>query len=209
MSTSYDARVDYGYSSGIYSDQQPNHPSRTDVAYYDWKMKSPWRLMIGAAGVIGGRGIISMDYERVAYGDMTVKDEDGNTYEYVTDDVKNYFQASNTIRLGAEYRVTPAFSVRAGFNYTTSDVKDGVSDNSTYIYTSGTDPSYTLKKDTYYLTCGLGYRYKGFYADAAYVYRHRESTWHGFTPYEGSVDTPKASLTECNSHIVLSVGYKF
>jgi len=99
--------------------------------------------------------------------------------------------------------------VRAGFNYTTSDVKDEAADNQTQIYTSGTNPSYTLKKDTYYVTCGLGYRYKGFYADAAYVYRHRESTWHGFTPYDGFTDTPQASLTENDSHIVLSVGYKF
>lgn len=213
MSTSYDAQVDYAYSSGIYSDTPPNHPSKTEVAYYDWKMKSPWRLMVGAAGVIGGRGIISMDYEYSAYGDMKVQDADGNTYDYVTDDIKNYFQASNTIRLGAEYRVTPAFSVRAGFNYTTSDVKNEAADNETQVYTSGTNPAYTLKKDTYYLTCGLGYRYKGFYADAAYVYRHRESTWHAFTPYEGATgvcyDTPQAKLTDNDSHIVLSVGYKF
>lgn len=209
MTTVYDANVEYGYSSGIYSDQQPNHPSQTVVADYNWQMKSPWRLMIGAAGVFGGRGIVSVDYERTAYSDMKVQDDDGNTDEYVTDDIKNYFQASNSIRLGAEYRATPSFSLRAGFNYTTTDVKDGAADNRMRIYTSGTNPSYTLKKDTYYLTCGLGYRYKGFYADAAYVYRHRESTWHGFTPFEGCTDTPQACLTENDSHIVMSIGYKF
>ncbi len=209
MTTVYDARVDYSYSSGIYSDQQPNHPSQTVVADYNWQMKSPWRLMIGAAGVFGGRGILSVDYERTAYSDMKVQDDAGNTYEDVTDDIKNYFQASNSIRLGAEYRATPSFSLRAGFNYTTSDVKDVAADNQAQIYTSGTNPSYVLKKDTYHVTCGLGYRYKGFYADAAYVYRHRESTWHGFTPFEGHTDTPQASLTENDSHIVLSVGYKF
>lgn len=213
MTTVYDAEINYGYSSGIYSDQQPNHPSVTEVAGYDWKMRSPWRLMVGAAGVIGGRGIISMDYEYSAYGDMKVQDVDGNTYEDVTDDIKNCFQASNTIRLGAEYRVTPSFSIRAGFNYTTTDVKDEAADNRIPVYTSGTNPAYTLKKDTYHVTCGLGYRYKGFYADAAYVYRHRESTWHAFTPFESagevSYNTPQANLTENNSHLVLSVGYKF
>lgn len=150
MTTVYDANVEYGYSSGIYSDQQPNHPSQTVVADYNWQMKSPWRLMIGAAGVFGGRGIVSVDYERTAYSDMKVQDDDGNTDEYVTDDIKNYFQASNSIRLGAEYRATPSFSLRAGFNYTTTDVKDGAADNRMRIYTSGTNPSYTLKKDTYY-----------------------------------------------------------
>lgn len=209
MTTSYDARVKYGYSSGIYSDEAPNHPSQTEVAYYDWKMRSPWRLMVGAAAVVGGRGIISLDYERQAYGDMNVQDVDGNTDEWVTEDIDNYYQASNTVRLGAEYRVTPSFSVRTGFNYTTSNVKDAAADNQVQIYTSGTNPSYTINKDTYHLTCGLGYRYKGFYVDAAYVYRHRESTWHAFTPYEGCDDTPQASLTEHNSHIVMSVGYKF
>ncbi len=212
MTTSYDARVDYSYSSGIDSEYD-YYPAISEVAFYDWKMNSPWRLMAGVAGVLGSKAIISVDYEYQGYNDMSVKDYDGYSFDAVNDDIDNYYQASNNVRVGLEYRITPQLSVRGGFNYTTTNVTNEANDNKTQVYTSGTNPSYVMDKDSYYITGGLGYRYKGFYADAAYVYRHRESTWHGFTPYDDGTyfysDAPTASVEDNNHHLVLSVGYKF
>ena len=31
------------------------------------------------------------------------------------------------------------------------------------------------------MTAGIGYHYKAFYIDAAYVYRNRSSNWHAYT----------------------------
>jgi len=184
----------------------------TDDSYYNFRLNSPWRLMVGVAGVIGSQAIISLDYERQAYGDMKVKyQNDWGEYindDYVNSDIKNYFQAANIIRLGAEYRVTPAFSLRAGYSYAKTNVKSEAADGATEIYTAGTNPAYTLDKNTYTISAGAGYRYKGFTIDAAYIYRNRESTYHAFTDF-GGVKAPTSNLAQTTNSFVLSLGYRF
>ena len=198
----YDAVTNFSYSSGIESYDY------TEVAIYDSELYTPWRLMASAATVLGGRAIISADYEYVACNDMKVKDDYGYTFVDVEDDIKNYFQAQNNFRVGAEFRVTPQFSLRAGYNYQASNVKEEAKDGSEYIYTSGADPSYTFDNKTQYITCGLGYRTGGFYIDAAYVYKNRESEFHAFSDFDGN-EAPKAKITDNNNSIVMSIGYKF
>ena len=74
---------------------------------------------------------------------------------------------------------------------------------------TGTTPSYTLDQSTQYITCGLGYRYKSFYADAAYVHRSRKSEFHPYTTSSYTADPLTAEVKENFNNIVLSVGFKF
>ena len=192
--------------------------------YYDYDLRTPWRLILSAAGVIGGRGILSMDYEYVGYDNMRVSDFDGNEYYAETGDIENYYQASHIIRLGGEYRVTPSFSLRAGYSYQTSPATDVAKNNDRYIYTSGTNtlgtnPAYTFDNSTQYITAGCGYRYKGFYIDMAYVHKSRESEYRAFSSfgefneklndYEVNNRSNSAKIKDNNNQLVLSVGYKF
>lgn len=222
------ATMAYGYDSPLYSKSESellgNGETSTEWSGFDWKFQSPWRLMIGAAGVIGGRAIISADYEYRAYSNMSVKDWEGYSYTDVNNDIKNYYQSTSIIRLGAEYRLTPSWSIRAGYSYETSPIKGEMLDNSgdqpQYVYTSGpfddeTQPSYTFNRSTSHVTCGVGYKYKNLYADLAYVYRHRSADYHAFTDYIENTDpyslvmAPKASLSDNTSQIVLTLGVRF
>lgn len=207
LTDSYDAAIGYSYSSNV-----GDGSAYTNYAYYDWKLRTPWKLIASAAGVVGGRFILSADYEYDAYDNMRVSDGGGYEYKDVTDDIKYYFKPTNTVRIGAEFRVTPSFSVRAGFANTSSAMNSGVNEGDEYIYTSGTNPAYTFDTSTRYITCGIGYRYKGFYADAAYVNKHRKSTYHPFSSYEdayGWMYGPYADFTTDENNIVISLGYKF
>ena len=198
----FDAVTDFSYSSGI------NGSEYTEIAIFDSKLQTPWRLMASAATVLGGRAIISADYEYVAYNDMSLNDGYGYSLYDVDQDIDNYFKGQNNIRVGAEFRVTPKFSIRAGYNYQESNVKDGAKDGTDYVYTSGTDPSYTFDNKTQYITCGLGYRTGGFYIDAAYVHKDRESEFHAFSDFNGN-EAPRATIKDNNNSIVMSIGYKF
>ena len=146
---------------------------------------------MGVAGVIGSQAIISLDYERTAYPDMKVKYQTGyygtefESAEYVNQDISDYFQAANALRLGMEYRVTPQFSLRAGYAWQGSNVKEAAANGDMEILTAGTDPSYTFNKTSNQLSFGLGYRYKGWYIDGAYVYRTRSSEFHAFSDWDG------------------------
>lgn len=184
--------------------------------YFDWNLKSPWKLGVSAAGVLGTKAIISADYEYRPYQSMRLTFPDGWDVDIANDDAKNYYQATNTLRLGAEYRVTPSFSVRAGYSYISSPVK-GQSEVSSLLaspttridtdgdYDTQTTPSFRMDHSTNYITCGLGYRYQMFYIDAAYVYRTHKSTFYAWS----SNEAPTASITDHDSNIVISAGLRF
>ena len=206
------AGVDYGYSSGISGYTEVND-GYTD--YFQWKLRTPWRFMVGAAGVIGSKGIISVDYEYRPMNKMSVQDRDGNIYGDITDDVNVYYQGVNIVRVGAEYRINQNWSVRAGTSYQSAPVTTAANDGKEYIYTSGPDdtetmPSFTFDKTTVTGSIGFGYRYKNFYLDAAYVHEVRNSTFHPFTAnnYYGAQPVT-ADLTTSSNQVVATIGFKF
>ena len=220
LSHGYDAQLNYSY----YNPSDPNPETNpiagddyTDNAYFNWRLTSPWKFMVGMAGIFGTNAIISLDYQFDAYNSMKVQTPYYDSFDFITDyvddplvnqDIKNYFQGAHTLRLGAEYRVTPRFSVRAGFNYRTSYVKNKAADGNIEIYTSGTDPSYTFDKTATHVSVGMGYKYKSWYIDAAYVYKNRQSTYHAFTDYD-NVRAPQSKLTDNNSSLILTTGIRF
>lgn len=201
----------------------------------DYNFNSPWKIIASAAGVIGGKFIISADYEWNGYKTMKFSEAsnyygggywddpwgydyysatpaayNNDPYQYENQDIKDIYRHTDTFRVGAEYRVTPSFSVRAGYSHVSSPVESKAKNNGMTIYTAGTIPNYRFDNDTNYITCGLGYRHKGFYVDLAYVYKHMTSEYHAFTPDPTSeYASPAAKLTFNNSRIVLSTGFKF
>lgn len=171
-------------------------------------------MIASAAVVLGSNAIISADYEYRPYQDMTIKDARGNEFAYTKQDVKDYYKSANIVRLGAEYRVSNNFSLRAGYAFESTPTGAEVRNNQVAVVTSGpydtgTTPSYTLDKSTQYITCGIGYRYKGFYADAAYVNKSFKSDYHPFTPNNYTDLQPAAEIKTSNNNIVLTVGYRF
>lgn len=213
LNEKYDAAIDYSYGS---PSTVPDGTAYSNFADYDWKLRTPWKMIVSAAGVIGGRFILSADYEFAAYDNMRISDYDGNEYKDATAEIKDYFKPTHTMRIGAEYRITPQFSVRAGFSQSTSAVDTAVKDGVIEVYTTGCNPAYTFDTTTRYITCGLGYRYKGFYADLAYVNKYRKSQYSPFSSFDDLaydenswVYNPAAEFTTTNNNIVLSVGYKF
>lgn len=135
----------------------------------------------------------------------------GDEFYDTNNDIKAYYQSTNTFRIGAEYRLTPNFSVRAGYSHVSSPVKSDVREDKTFVYTSGTMPNYRVDNETNYVTLGLGYRGNHFYADLAYVYKNMQSEYHAFTPDDapGAIPSPKSKLSLTNNQLVLTAGYRF
>lgn len=209
------------YTYDNYPGADQNDYAETGDAYWSRSMKTPWRLMASAAGVIGGRFILSADYVYEAWQAMgTTGDDPG--IEEIARDVKQYYQPSNELRLGAELRVTPQFSVRAGYGYKSTGVKASAMNGGEYVYTSGVSTMYTFAGDRHNVTFGLGYRFGQFYIDAAFVHSRQTSEWFAFSPFprqnnsEYALATgyeqhqgPRAQLRDTHNRVALTIGFRF
>ena len=223
------ARLD-GYQDGhmLYS------ASKGSNQFSDtYTIKTPWHFLGSVAGVIGTNGIISMDYEYVANETLRAGDDRGNDYSDVTNDAKAYFQPSHIIRVGGEYRVNPNWSLRAGYSIKTSQVEKGVDD---YTYngvapmyvdggertyessTSTTNPAFEYDNYVHNITCGVGYKYKSFYADLAYVHNIRNSVYNAYSTVlildnrdDVIYSTPNVSadVVDHNNRVSLTLGMRF
>ena len=217
--TYYDMRDTYyveatlrGYQDGeqLYRAEKGSNDGYDYSSTYT--IKTPWRFMGSLAGVIGTKGILSLDYEYVANETMRIGDDRDNDYPDVTDNVKAYFKPSHIIRLGGEYRVDPNWSLRAGYSFKTTQVEKGVDEYEYNIATVGTNPAYQYDNNVYNITCGVGYRYKSFYTDLAYVHQIRESVYNAFSPindqygYEPNVS---ADVKDNNNRFSLTLGMRF
>ena len=212
--TRYSITQDYIASTG-YKLNPEHHDEIRGYAYTDegyigrdeFTVRSPWKFIGSIAGVIGGRGIISLDVEHTAYPDMRIL-HDGVEASYTCENIGKYFKSTETVRIGAEYKVTPKFSLRAGYSIQTSTMSEDVqNDKRFFIDTAGTTLSYNFDKNIQHVTCGMGYRHNNFYADVAYVYRNRDSQFYAFSPDEYM--SPNAPVEDKNHSVALSLGFRF
>jgi len=232
LETQQSADINFGLgqleADGYYTfDNSPGGPDEgnqyttTPDDYLERSIKTPWRVMASAAGVIGGRFIISADYVHEVYTDMGITGEAGNPeVEDIANDVKQYFKNTNELRIGAEMRVTPAFSIRAGYGFKTSSSQSEAYNNNQYVYTSGVSTMYTFDGDRQNITLGLGYRFGNFSIDAAYVHTTQTSQWSAFSPFPRNYDNayalvqdvqrgPTAQLKDTRNRFALTLGFRF
>ncbi len=216
MRSEYNANTSYYYTANGVGQgaQQIDGTAETDEGYVgttEFNMQTPWKFMASVAGVIGGRGILSFDYERDFYPSMRVS-YGGREDMAVTGDIKQYYKASDILRVGGEFKVTPQFSVRAGYSYQSSPYTTEIRNDKLNVVTAGTTLAYTLDNDIQYITAGVGYRYKAFYIDMAYVHKNRSSEYYAFSPDVNNgvtVQSNKSKLTDSNNEIALTLGFKF
>ncbi len=217
--TFYDMRDTYYVSADLKAYENNNllySAEKGSNDGYDYSstytISTPWRFMGSVAGVIGTKGIVSLDYEYVANETMRVGNDRGDNWPDVTYNVKNNFKPSHIVRVGGEYRVDPNWSLRAGYSIKTSQVEKAVDEYDRNIVTVGTNPTYQYDNTVHHITCGVGYHYKQFYTDLAYVHKLRNSVYNAFSPiidnygYEPSVS---ASVTDHNNRISLTLGLRF
>jgi long-subunit fatty acid transport protein len=148
---------------------------------------------------------------------MRLKDRDGSSNEFDNGLIKSDFRNASTVRVGAEVKVTPQFSLRAGTALQNSPVKDYMlagNADVTEVYPVGTQTAYSVDRSVSDYTFGFGYRFTpAFYMDLAYVYRVQKQD---VSPFPNLIDngdllveTLPASLKTSTQKFALTLGYKF
>jgi long-subunit fatty acid transport protein len=192
LQDTYSGSADYNISSSVNNVNLPYGVS-------SYQLNTPYKFIGSLAFVLSKEALISADYEMTDYTNMNFGGDFGDVNQWIKED----FQISNTLRLGAEYRLGDGYSLRCGYAFTTSPVKASVEDNNVSIITAGTTPNYTIPKDNSYYTIGFGYRENNFFFDAAYVLNIKNEDVY---PYY-MADVTK--VTSTTNNLVLTFGWKF
>ena len=214
---------DTNMKSEIYGDniiESGNHyilKYSSPVGEVHYKLNTPWRYIASVAGVIGNKGIVSLDYEYVDNSSMRLKETNGENFAGSVNEMKTYLKPTHIVRLGAEYRIDSNWSLRAGYSYQTSQVEKCVENADTYVVASGSNPAYSYDKSVNNITCGLGYHKGHFYFDVAYMHQKRNSNYHAFSPIEYVDDRGVkmidsgiyTGVTDKNNRIQCTLGVRF
>ena len=194
---------DDGYISTA-NDPNMTSPLLVDDGPNGWSFVSPTRLMFGASYTFGERGVISVDYERDWYNGIRIKDNPSglDSQSWYNDSFRQNFKGSNIVRVGAEFKPLPVLSLRAGFGFSDSMVRD-----------DEFPPASPVIKQTTYYGAGVGFVLsRGVLLDLAYQYVSSKLSDYYLFYAEDKVGYTESALysTDINRHnVALTLGFRF
>jgi len=223
----------YDLTTSNYSTMTDGTTSVPTHESYDFRVDTPWKFGLSLGHTINNVVALGATYEYADYSAMSTRIKDGGYYDnwYGT-----YYESSHkdkamnahtqetlkgvhTLKLGAEFKVMPEWSVRLGYNYLSAMFNENGAKNGTIAspgsyYASST--SFVNWKATNRITCGVGYAHKNFNVDLAYQYSAQNGEYFPFANYyEGKTPSNEdniATATKVNNkrhQLLLTLGYRF
>lgn len=170
----------------------------------DYRLTTPWKFNVNMGTVFGGIMAVGAEYEFAAHNHSKLYYYDGYAMTEMNEVINEDVKGLHTLRLGMETRITPAFSVRAGYNFSSQAFK-----KTAYMALASndmrTDVEYNNKYSQNTVTVGLGYAGRIFYVDLAYKYNLYKSD---FYPFSDSSLAP-ARLTNERHQALMTFGVHF
>lgn len=182
---------------------------------YSYRVRAPWKVNLSLGATLINRLALGAEWEFQNAAKTSIMYDDGVLIDVLNDGyfagdgsliggIKQSFKKQNTFKIGGEFRVTPSFAVRAGFNYVTSFMDEGAFK---YMESSSarTDTEYENAHDRWSVAAGLGYSKNHFYIDLAYQFMKYDSD---FYPYDNTSIAPLL-LGNREHQALMSVGFRF
>ena len=189
-------------SSITYSDGTEKYDKSSPFLDYDYSLETPFKATFSGALILAKRGLVSLDYEYLNYGNARLRDGgDGDEFINQNNDISELYKAVGNIRLGGEYRMTDALFLRAGFEHYPSAF------NSSAFNAS--QPNADNNFNTY--SAGLGYKIGGFFVDVAYRYTvTSESNMLYPAPLTNAYPKPSMATFDKNiNKVMFTLGFRF
>jgi long-subunit fatty acid transport protein len=101
--------------SGISTDTDGNHNESSPIGNFEYNFQTPLRAIGSIAYQFGKKAMFSLDYEYVDYSSSKYsKGLGGDNFSVENGDIKSVYKSVGNLRVGAEIRLTEAFSLRGG-----------------------------------------------------------------------------------------------
>ncbi len=193
LTDNYSNRLVYDYTDLPFNDGPVEATSPEGT--FEYKFKSPWRLIGSAAVLVNRSGFFTAEVEWVDYANSSFNltanssNEDDRAYERVLNNaVEDAYTSALNIRLGGEYAYD-ILRFRVGYNIL----------GTPFVGESETNNAFSL---------GFGIRERNFYVDMAY---RRAKLDEAYLPYElpGGGSPQVVHKSESSNKFMLTVGFKF
>ncbi len=165
---------------------------QSSVSVFEYRLRTPWRFMASAAGIIGKKGLVSAQYEysNISSGKLKESNRSGSDadFSFANQIVNENFIATHIFRAGGEYRFTPNWLIRGGFGYfsNANEGNDFTDANLNRLQYSG----------------GLGYRAAAWSLDITYQYATSQEI------YLTNSSANLATLTNKYSSLAFTLGIR-
>lgn len=170
----------------------------------EYEMTTPWKFNVNLGYTIGRNIALGAEYEYMDRSAAKLKYDDGVSMSSENQMIKDGLKDVHTLRLGAEIRVAPMFSLRAGYNYITAPIHSDAFKNLPYN-SIRTDTEFSNIKSTSNYTFGFGYKGESFYADMAYKYQTYKEDFYAFD----HIDLPATKVDNNRHQVMVTLGMRF
>ena len=233
MSESWSYSTSTNFDDSYFSDK-----ASSPQGEYSYLMRTPYRASFGAAFTFGKKGLISVDYELADYSVTSFREvrefRRANDSFLEQNWANRYFAGvEHNIRVGAELRVTPEVTLRAGYSmmtsperwWTSSDGQKVTADDFFADIYSYMNHQKNLVTPHYYndrmrtFSAGVGYSSPGsFFMDAAVrLMRYPDSTfapYYDYASYDSygnlaTVPSPRVLTHRSLWNVALTFGWRF
>lgn len=192
-----------------------NYWGQTDVAMYDYTLLTPAVYNISLGHTVSNLLAFGAEYEYTDYSSAELQDDYGNPMNNENDVISEDLKGMHTFKVGMEVKVTPDFSLRAGYNYSSAAFRKSAY-KWLYPNDTRTDAEYENSLERNNVSLGLGYRFGHFYTDLAYQYSVRDGEFYPFDsgysgtyPYTNDGLLPATKVKNERNNVLLTLGYKF
>ncbi len=172
----------------------------SDVNEFSYLLITPYKAIGSLAYTFVNKGLISFDYEFVDYSVAQFQLIEADVYEnsYFADvnkEINNTLTQTHNFRVGAEFRPTELFTLRAGYGLYQSPYK------SSFL-------NYDDKHQTF--SGGFGIKLNNMFVDAAYILRQEQNYYSLY--YNDFIDDNYQKPATINSslhNILVTIGWRF
>lgn len=237
--TAFTVSESWSYSTSTnFDDSYFSGKASSPQGEYSYILRTPYRASFGAAYAFGKKGLISVDYELADYSVMRFREvregRTGNDVFLQQNWANRYFAGvEHNIRVGAEFRVTPEVTLRAGYSVLTTPERWWTSSDGQRVTVNDFDADFydyvnhvkTLVTPHYYsdrtrtFSAGLGYSSPGsFFMDAAVrLIRYPDATFSPYYDYDSydrygnlaSVPAPRVLNKRSLWNVAVTFGWRF
>lgn len=204
MTDTHSATLEYdAYNAGS---------TTTPEGFNTYQFQAPVKASASAAFILGKVALVGIEYSFDNIQSSRFMDMDNQTFDYRRENegFKNMFNNTNTIKIGAEFKINDNVALRAGY----ANISASSKLNAEKIFidnTTRTDNEYFMHNSTNFMNAGIGYREKSWYLDFAVVNKIIDES---FMPYNSNILSENLAVTPgsiitTNNNLVFTFGLKF